>query len=183
MSDLNRLSAESLAKPLVGIGRPVDREWLEAAVGTIQDSLPLGAEFYPRQNPSVTYINPSELAELGGASADAECVAEQARLFLASLAIDTQTPSLPSIGQPARTIRTSMNIKPVNTQHRLQMRLLDKITEQYDCGYLIEGEKIALRSLLGLEGTHRINKDRAPRPWLKLGIITGIDSREKHAIT
>ncbi|MEK7594437.1 MAG: hypothetical protein AAB436_02260 [Patescibacteria group bacterium] len=176
MSDPYRFNPEVLAKPLVGIGRPVDSEWLDATVGYVNSYLPAGAEFHPRQDPSVTYVNPKELAKLG--TGNAETDTEQARVFLAALAMNPETPALPTITEKISVALSEIDVKPGRKQRRLQIILPDTQYDQYDSGHLMEGERLALRNALGLVSNSRAR----PIQRLKLGVIMGLDDMGQRAM-
>lgn len=160
--------------PTIGIGRPLDPDWLNQASEALMAGSEEGVVFRPRRQPGIAYVNPEELVYLAGGDVQTEFETKtQIEALLAGLAL-SESSLQPSSSDlvVAERIFTELELK--RNSYRVKVKIEDKPSSEYPCGYQIEGEQNALREELGLETKQRPQGiDNLPKHfWFRLGLLT-----------
>lgn len=165
---------------IVGIGRPVTTEWLGESLSQFHIVTRGAFELEPRELPGINYVNPDELAELGGnrTPEGVEETSRQVRALIISLGLD-ETLSIPTVGDEQSLRLQGLQFQPkAPNVHRLKVRVEDTRDKHYPSGYRVDGERIAIRRALGLRAPQPTARPRngSPTPlhWIKIGIVKPI---------
>jgi len=167
--------------PSMGIGRPVSTEWLGETVEQFSTIAPNGVTLELRTNPAITYITPEEIEALDCQNVSGDRI-EQAEILLGALAVDPLVDAV--------TITEGVNLKLSSVEFyekhirifRLQAKLHDSLTSEHSHRYVVEAEKVALRSALGLS-SRSVRSNRVPWHRLKLGLVKNqVSPLDQHEI-
>lgn len=173
--------------PTVGIGRPLDPDWLDQASQALSAGLDDGMVFHPRRQSGINFVNPEELLYLAGGSIQTEHeTKKQIEALLAGLAI-TESPPTATSTQLLVVKRQQVELELKLNSYRVKVKVEDIPSDEYPCGYQIEGEQTALRQELGLPTKVR-PRDLGKLPkrfWFRLGLLSTGDrpiSEEQEAL-
>lgn len=157
----------------MGIGRAVSEDWLADFSEALEYEMPRSAGLSMHYAPSVVYAGNEELWALQSG----QYTPEHIRAFIGelctdgSLDADSASRSL-TVGLDSMEVDNGWKNSWRDDRLRLRLRIIDRKEPVYPSGYILTGEKKAVKETLGLQ---QVSKSfpwwERPKPRIPLGYI------------